>query len=494
FRSNKNAIDVVTGAGAATGGGDVNLTVLGGSITGRGAQGTNGQNGILLWERAGGTVNAVIDGVTIADIEYTGADSSAGILQYGSSNGRLTVRNSTFDNVERYIVLTAGSANGVDATQGNIFDTVSIEDATLEQLFAIEDRIDHGLDAAGNGLVRVRDGQVYVTQDSGSVQRGVSVAASGDTVHIGNGTYADDFTVDRGLTFEGSTDAILTGQMIVRTGEDVTVNGLHFRLTGDQAINLEPYNATVGAMMDGMTLTLHCTEFDGNGRGVWGLLMGNYATINLNLNNTHFWGMDYAAYLGGDHVITATDSNFDVRRAFVAPTNGAVFNLTDNFFGGVAINVGTSARIGGLTMSGTTYTGAQGDSAAIRVSAGEFSYLLEGDRTLDHGIVFAAANSSINSAIAAAETDDTVYVGAGTYAETVNIDRSISLTGDSQAGTIIAGGVRINSHTAPGLLIDGVDISNLTINAGNGQVGLIALSNSADNQFNTTNLTVTNVT
>src|SRR5690606_5982834 len=70
----------------------------------------------------------------------------------------------------------------------------------------------------------------------------------------------------------------------------------------------------------------------------------------------------------------------------------------------------------------------------------------------------------------------------------------ISLTGDSQAGTIIAGGVRINSHTAPGLLIDGVDISNLTINAGNGQVGLIALSNSADNQFNTTNLTVTNVT
>src|SRR5690606_8380101 len=193
---NKNAIDVVTGAGAATGGGDVNLTVLGGSITGRGAQGTNGQNGILLWERAGGTVNAVIDGVTIADIEYTGADSSAGILQYGSSNGQLTVRNSTFANVERYIALTAGSANEVDATEGNIFDTVSIEDATLEQLFDIEDRIDHGLDAAGNGLVRVRDGQVYVTQDSGSVQRGVSVAASGDTVHIGDGTYADDFTVD----------------------------------------------------------------------------------------------------------------------------------------------------------------------------------------------------------------------------------------------------------------------------------------------------------
>src|SRR5690606_19178521 len=179
---------------------------------------------------------------------------------------------------------------------------------------------------------------------------------------------------------------------------------------------------------------------------------------------------------------------------FVAPTNGAVFNLTDNIFGGVAINVGANARIGGLTMSGNTYNGTAGDSAAIRVSAGDDSYLLTGDRTLDHGIVFAAANSSINSAIAAAETDDTVYVGAGTYAETVNIDRSISLTGDSQAGTIIAGGVRINSHTAPGLLIDGVDISNLTINAGNGQVGLIALSNSADNQFNTTNLTVTNVT
>src|SRR5690606_28755993 len=49
-------------------------------------------------------------------------------------------------------------------------------------------------------------------------------------------------------------------------------------------------------------------------------------------------------------------------------------------------------------------------------------------------------------------------------------------------------------HTAPGFLIGGVDISNLTINAGAGQVGLMALSNSADGQFNTTNLTVADVT
>src|SRR5690606_27347880 len=126
--------------------------------------------------------------------------------------------------------------------------------------------------------------------------------------------------------------------------------------------------------------------------------------------------MDYAAYLGGDHVITATDSNFDVRRAFVAPTNGAVFNLTDNFFGGVAINVGTNARIGGLTMSGNTYNGTAGDSAAIRVSAGDDSYLLTGDRTMDHGVVFAAANSTINAAIAAAESLDTIHIGDGLYA------------------------------------------------------------------------------
>src|SRR5690606_366216 len=50
---NKNAIDAVTGGGSTSGGGNINLTVNDSSFTGRGANGTNAQNGILLWERGG---------------------------------------------------------------------------------------------------------------------------------------------------------------------------------------------------------------------------------------------------------------------------------------------------------------------------------------------------------------------------------------------------------------------------------------------------------
>src|SRR5690606_33688182 len=82
----------------------------------------------------------------------------------------------------------------------------------------------------------------------------------------------------------------------------------------------------------------------------------------------------------------------------------------------------------------------------------------------------------------------------GVYDGNVGINRGVTLVGQSQTGTIIDGRVSINSHTAPGLLIDGVDISNLTINADAGQIGLIAYSNSVDGHANTTNLSLTDVT
>src|SRR5690606_6496775 len=104
------------------------------------------------------------------------------------------------------------------------------------------------------------------------------------------------------------------------------------------------------------------------------------------------------------------------------------------------------------------------------------------------------AGGRIQEALDLVSRGGAVRVGDGAYAETVNINQSVSLLGDSEAGTVIAGGVRINGHTAPGALIDGVELANLTLNPGVGQVGLIALSNSVDGQPNLTNLTVTNVT
>src|SRR4029077_11559409 len=78
------------------------------------------------------------------------------------------------------------------------------------QGWAIEDRIVHGVDTPGVGLVRVRNGQVYLTTNSfaapataASVQRAVTVAAGGDRIAIQSGTYADNTSIDKDITLDG---------------------------------------------------------------------------------------------------------------------------------------------------------------------------------------------------------------------------------------------------------------------------------------------------
>ena len=113
---NKNAIDAVNGNGGTTNGGNITLDISGGTFAGRGPTTTTAQNGILFWERAGGTINGTVTGATISGLEYTPAGNTAsGVLQYGSPNGTLAVQNTTFVGVEHYIALSAGSDSPVNA-------------------------------------------------------------------------------------------------------------------------------------------------------------------------------------------------------------------------------------------------------------------------------------------------------------------------------------------------------------------------------------------
>ncbi|RYG06422.1 MAG: hypothetical protein EON92_20040, partial [Burkholderiales bacterium] len=73
--------------------------------------------------------------------------------------------------------------------------------------FAIEDRVLHALDTTGRGLVTWDAGNVYVTQSSGSIQRGVDASAAGSTVNVAGGTFAEDVSVNtpRNLKFNTTT-------------------------------------------------------------------------------------------------------------------------------------------------------------------------------------------------------------------------------------------------------------------------------------------------
>ncbi|MBU1383529.1 MAG: right-handed parallel beta-helix repeat-containing protein [Alphaproteobacteria bacterium] len=354
---NKNAIDVVTGAGATTGGGDINLTVTGGSMTGRGATSANAQNGIVLWERAGGTVDAIIDGVAISDIEFTGVDAASGILQYASANGRLTIHNSDFSGVERYIALSAGSTNEVDAT-GNVFDGVAADTATLAELFAIEDGIEHGLDQTGAGLVRVREGQLYVTQSSGSIQRGVNLAATGDTVNVGAGSFSDRvITLNRSVTLRGAQagaaaatgdgkagvddrggETVLTGagSYVFRvTAQDVSIDGFTFTGGGGRVIE-------TSGTAHGLSVTNNIFN-TASGHASNGVIYLIGSANDVLIANNLFAGNGGAGYLwlsgaSGDGLsgLTVRDNDFSGvsdRGLFQGGQSFSGFELSGNYFG-----------------------------------------------------------------------------------------------------------------------------------------------------------------
>ncbi|MES2510571.1 MAG: filamentous hemagglutinin N-terminal domain-containing protein [Pseudomonadota bacterium] len=96
--------------------------------------------------------------------------------------------------------------------------------------FAIEDRVKHALDSTGRGLVTWTAGNVYVTQSSGSVQRGADASTTGGTVNVAAGTYAEDVTLANPyrLLFNDATLRSLTlnaGAAGSGVGGKVTANG-----------------------------------------------------------------------------------------------------------------------------------------------------------------------------------------------------------------------------------------------------------------------------
>ncbi|WP_411883063.1 beta strand repeat-containing protein [Polaromonas sp. YR568] len=127
---------------------------------------------------------------------------SAGIRFETLSNGSggqptVTINGTRFKNNHNNNDITVDGTS-VDA-RGAVF--VGAADG-----FAIEDRVTHALDTTGRGLVTWTDGNVYVTQNSGSIQRGVDAVALGGTVNLAGGTYVQPTTlkINRGVTLAGS--------------------------------------------------------------------------------------------------------------------------------------------------------------------------------------------------------------------------------------------------------------------------------------------------
>lgn len=123
--------------------------------------------------------------------------------------------------------------------------------------FAIEDRVTHALDTTGRGLVTWTDGNVYVTQASGSIQRGVNAVVAGGTVNVGGGTYVQPSTlvVDRSVTLAGSGQGstVIDARGVSGYGINVTADNVSlkdFTLYGPSANVAGSYGIKVAPVGD----------------------------------------------------------------------------------------------------------------------------------------------------------------------------------------------------------------------------------------------------
>ncbi|MDY6923141.1 MAG: right-handed parallel beta-helix repeat-containing protein [Pseudomonadota bacterium] len=360
--------------GAAT------VDFTGNNITGVGASPTKSTAGVndgaALLVRGVGTLN-------ITDNRFT--DNQQAFL-VGAGNALPTVTNitgNTFTNNARDIFLPASTGGTINFGAGNNFvsgaDTVAhltwVGAAGLDMtgvmfdgalgsamsdaaLFALEDRIHHGTDQAGAGLVRVREGQLYVTQSSGSIQRGVNLAAAGDTVNVGAGSFSDRAIIlNRSLTLRGAQAgaAAATGDGAAGTGDrggETVLTGAGssvFRVTaGDVTIDGFTFTGGGGRVID-TSVTAHGLSIVNNifdtasGHASNGVVYLVGSANDALIANNLFTGNGGAGYLwlggaAGDGLSGLTVRNNDFsgvsdRGIFQGGQSFSGFELSGNYFG-----------------------------------------------------------------------------------------------------------------------------------------------------------------
>lgn len=296
----KNGIQAIDGNGATSGASDtISLSVTGGSITGAGKTAVIAQNGILVWNRGGGTVTGSVSGTTIKDLEYTPSPVDAGVMAYGSASIS-SVSNTTFQNSDLYI--WNGGTTATDATNGNTFDGVSPASATPTQLAVIENKIGDTISSAavgGAGPIFILPHTWIATTANQGIQAALNAAASGDTVLVTPGAYTENLTINQPVSLKGPNaginpntgtrgpEAALTGQ-VQEFASDVTVDGLSFTdpsYSGPTIKAIQVYSAGPAISNIAIKNNIFANIADSEAHGSYGLMVqGDVSGVNVSDN------------------------------------------------------------------------------------------------------------------------------------------------------------------------------------------------------------------
>jgi uncharacterized delta-60 repeat protein len=190
----------LTGTGAAA------LTVSGDVLIRAGMAFTESGNASAIVVQGGQLTmrNSTVTETTTtsqAAIAISGGQVDLGTSYSGPGNNTISVNGSS-----KCIRLTG--PNNVMA----VGDSFVLNGNSLGDNFQIEDLIDHSLDGLGGGTVFWVPNNVFVTANSGSVQRGVNVVPMGGTVNVQNGVKGPYSVGSKLLTIAYQSGQIITQQ------------------------------------------------------------------------------------------------------------------------------------------------------------------------------------------------------------------------------------------------------------------------------------------
>ncbi len=336
--------------------------------------------------------------------------------------------------------------------------------------FAVEDRVRHALDTAGRGLVTWTAGNVYVTQNSGSIQRGVDVAGIGDTVNVASASFAENVTVSarRNLTFNDTRLQSLT------LGSGAAGSGIGGAVTAEGAAGFL-FNAPVNLLADttlattGANITLN-GDIQNAGDVARGLrlIAGTGATRGNVLMNT---GGSAARYLGQLDVVA---------NEFKLDSTLWVSAYKIDALGKVALS---NSTLRAQDAGGANTLNAGGDVTGSTISQGRVEVTSDGDiqANIAGTDVVAQAQGTMDVVVTASQTatltadtivatitaSDVVATSQGDMNVVVVATGSTSLAGDSVVANVTA--AVLNVEAVNDAQISGA-ASQVTLDAPRGSV------------------------
>ena len=357
-----------------------------------------------------------------------------------------------------------------------------------------------------------------LTQGTGhtSIQAAIDAASAGDVIELNDGSYTIDTTVDvnKALTLQGESEAgvILTcsGSLVGGYGIKVTASSAalqDFTLSGGSTavfgIHVQPGTSNTSiqgvtahsCVQNGISLTgtndtegrNTITDITVHSNGLLGLGLG--ASQNVTVSDVTSYsnafgdiGMyigDYegqpnddlifeeplnlsAGFGGISYTIEANDpAGFEVA-ASTADATDALYNAAANAFVPAAYNHSVQVHVPESPFNADLTSYVLTQDAAAAIIAGALNVAPNDNvavRNLETGAWEVSAGLSIGAAAGLAADGDAIEVAAGTYAESLTIDKGLSIDGGGSTLDVSGLGVGISIASD----VDGVTISNFNV-------------------------------